>query len=150
MDRAGLGWDIYGASCNASLPVSASNCAFGKFNADGTLAAAGVASSSQVRPIPNTVPQRYTIGDVYKSLPTKLPSQLEVAYGEFYSGSPFLGNLGSTPVGSSSLANVSGGFFHMFHSHAEREIVNGGVFPGGMMTFMVIEPTGVAIDTDQP
>jgi hypothetical protein len=38
----------------------------------------------------------------------------------------------------------------MFHSHNEREVVNGGIFPGGMMTMMVIEPPGVVIDVAQP
>ena len=35
---------------------------------------------------------------------------------------------------------------YMFHSHNEREVVNGGIFPGGMMTMMVIEPPGITID----
>jgi len=72
-----------------------------------------------------------------------------VAYGEFYSGSPYLGDFGVRPVGAGN-ANTSGGYFHMFHSHNEREVVNGGIFPGGMMTMMVIEPPGVTIDAGQP
>jgi hypothetical protein len=38
----------------------------------------------------------------------------------------------------------------MFHSHNEREVVNGGIFPGGMMTMLVIEPFTVVIETGQP
>jgi hypothetical protein len=30
----------------------------------------------------------------------------------------------------------------MWHSHNEREMVNNDVFPGGMMTMLVIEPPG--------
>ncbi len=51
---------------------------------------------------------------------------------------------GGKPVGA-GLANTSNGFFHMMHSHNEREIVNDGVFPGGMMTMVLIQPPGIAI-----
>jgi hypothetical protein len=62
-----------------------------------------------------------------------------------YSGSPFLGSTGGVPVGAGRLGS-GGAFFHMFHSHNEREIINFGVFPGGMMTMVVIEPWNVSID----
>ncbi len=82
-------------------------------------------------------------------MPVKLPSEFELAYGEFYSGSPYLGDFGIRPVGA-GVANTTGAFFHMFHSHNEREVVNGGIYPGGMMTMLVIEPPGVVIDAAQP
>jgi manganese oxidase len=33
----------------------------------------------------------------------------------------------------------------MWHSHNEREIVNNDIFPGGMMTMLIIEPATVTI-----
>ncbi|MEQ1686123.1 MAG: multicopper oxidase domain-containing protein [Burkholderiaceae bacterium] len=144
----GLGWDMFGATCDAALAVSPTNCRFGKYNAAG-------AQTALPAIVPGAIPQRRyastqsPITDMYKSMPVKLPSEFELAYGEFYSGSPYLGDFGIRPVGAGN-ANTTGGFFHMFHSHNEREVVNGGVFPGGMMTMLVVEPFGVVIDTDQP
>ncbi|MBU6435914.1 MAG: multicopper oxidase domain-containing protein [Betaproteobacteria bacterium] len=113
----GLGWDIYGLDCprDAQGNVIDAQC-------------------------PHTADMRHQKpSDRGRPLPTVLPSELELAYGEFYSGSPYLGSAGRKPVGAGAL-NVSGGFFHMIHSHNEREIVNGGIYPGGMMTMIIIEP----------
>lgn len=124
---AGLGWDVYGKLCNPAQtnPAATDYCT-------------------------HTAQQRHQLAsDIGKPIPVKLPSEFELAYGEFYSGSPYLGDFGIRPVGA-GVANTSGGYFHMFHSHAEREVVNGGIFPGGMMTMMVIEPHGVTIDAGQP
>ncbi len=124
---AGLGWDVYGKLCNPAQanPAAADYCT-------------------------HTAQQRHQLAsDIGKPIPVKLPSEFELAYGEFYSGSPYLGDFGIRPVGAGA-ANTSGGYFHMFHSHNEREVVNGGIFPGGMMTMLVIEPHGVTIDVGQP
>lgn len=124
---AGLGWDVYGKLCNPAQanPAAADFCT-------------------------HTPAQRHQLAsDRGKPIPVKLPSEFELAYGEFYSGSPYLGDFGVRPVGAGA-ANTTGAFFHMFHSHNEREVVNGGIFPGGMMTMMVIEPPGVVIDVAQP
>ncbi len=109
---AGLNWDIYGCTT--------ANC--GPTDTNG-------------QPIANY----QSPGDRGKPLPVKLPTELEVAFGEFYSGSPYLGFFGVRPPGA-GFANTSGGYFHMVHSHNEREVVNGGIYPGGMMTMVVIEP----------
>lgn len=79
-----------------------------------------------------------------KPLPVTLPTQLDLTFGEYYSGSPFLGTFGALPVGHPGL-NQTAGFFHMFHSHTERELTNDDIFPGGMMTMVVVEPASVAI-----
>ncbi|MGB8339083.1 MAG: multicopper oxidase domain-containing protein [Burkholderiales bacterium] len=79
-----------------------------------------------------------------KPLPVILPNQLDLTYGDSYSGSPFLGQFGVLPPGHPGL-NVSAGYFHMWHSHNEREIVNNDIFPGGMMTMVIIEPFSVSI-----
>jgi hypothetical protein len=33
----------------------------------------------------------------------------------------------------------------MWHSHTERELTNYDVFPGGMMTMLIVEPLAVPI-----
>lgn len=129
----GLGWDISGATCDAGQPVGDLNCPFGKFDANGVLLEAGVAPTTQ------------HWSDLYKPLPTRIPAALELTYGEMFSGSPYLGSLGQRPVGA-GLANSSGGYWHMFHSHNEREIINYGIFPGGLMTMLLIEPWNVQIN----
>lgn len=77
-------------------------------------------------------------------LPVAAPELQDLAFGGFYSGSPYIGAEGSLPPGEGGL-NLNGGLFFMWHSHNEREIVNNDIFPGGMMTMMIVEPPGVAI-----
>lgn len=80
-----------------------------------------------------------------KPLPVTLPETQDLTFGGFYSGSPFLGASGLLPPGEGGL-NANGGLFFMWHSHTERELVNFDIFPGGMMTMLIIEPPGVPID----
>lgn len=129
----GLGWDISGSTCDGNAAaISMTNCPFGIFDANGGVIAPGVATTTQ------------QWSDLYKPMPTRMPASLEVSYGEMFSGSPYLGLLGQRPVGA-GLGNTNGGYWHMFHSHNEREIVNFGIFPGGMMTMLLIEPSYVVI-----
>lgn len=83
--------------------------------------------------------------DHNKPLPVTLPSLNSMAFGGFYSGSPYLGALGSLPPGEGGL-NPNAGFAYMWHSHTERELVNNDIFPGGMMTMMIIEAPNVPIN----
>ncbi|MBL8324884.1 MAG: multicopper oxidase domain-containing protein [Rubrivivax sp.] len=129
----GLGWDITGATCNAAQPVSQGNCPYGKFDGTGTLLEPGITTTTQ------------DWSDLYKPMPTRMPAALELSFGEMFSGSPYLGQTGQRPVGA-GLANQGGGIWHMFHSHNEREIINYGVFPGGLMTMLLIEHWAVQID----
>lgn len=115
----GIGWDIYGVECDRT----------------------GVDTS---RPCPPLQPYQDP-NDQGKKLPVVLPSELELTYGTMYSGSPFLGKSGPKPVGAGA-GNTTNAFFHMAHSHNETEILNDGVFPGGMMTMIVIEPWSVPIN----
>jgi hypothetical protein len=73
-----------------------------------------------------------------------LPGLQDVSFGGWYSGSPFLGHFGQLPPGEGGL-NLNGGLFFMWHSHNEKELTNFDIFPGGMMTFVVIEPPGTPI-----
>jgi hypothetical protein len=83
--------------------------------------------------------------DHQKDIPVTLPSLSSMAFGGFYSGSPYLGGMGSLPPGEGGL-NPGAGFAYMWHSHTERELVNNDVFPGGMMTMMIVEAPNVPIN----
>ncbi len=76
--------------------------------------------------------------------PTTIPFDVQLTYGASYSGSPFLGELGTLPPGEGGM-NMHGGLFYMAHSHNEREMTNYDIFPGGMMTMTIVEPPGVTI-----
>jgi hypothetical protein len=73
-----------------------------------------------------------------------LPGLQDVTFGGWYSGSPFLGHFGQLPPGEGGL-NLNGGLFFMWHSHNEKELTNFDIFPGGMLTFVIIEPPGTPI-----
>jgi FtsP/CotA-like multicopper oxidase with cupredoxin domain len=79
-----------------------------------------------------------------KPIPVILPELQETTFGGFYSGSPYLGQFGDLPPGEGGL-NLNGGLFFMWHSHNEKELTNNDIFPGGMMTMMIVEPPGTVI-----
>ena len=70
-----------------------------------------------------------------------LPEQQAMTFGGLWTGSAFLGSLDALPPDQGGL-NPNGGFSYMWHSHTERELTNDDIFPGGMMTFMIIEAPG--------
>ena len=113
-----LGWDLYGHT-----------------GPNGEIGAACTAAGVPMEP------GEYE-ADHCKPFPVILPGQLELTFGQFYSGSPFLGALGSLPPGEGGF-NPTGGFFFMWHSHAEKEITNFDIFPGGMLTMMLVEHPNV-------
>ena len=79
-----------------------------------------------------------------KPLPVILPDIKDLTFGMFYSGSALLGSTGVLPPGEGGF-NLNNGYFHIWHSHNERELTNNDIFPGGMMTFFIVEPPGIAI-----
>jgi len=79
-----------------------------------------------------------------KPIPVELPDQTSLAFGGMYSGSPFLGALGTLPPGEGGM-NPEAGFAYMWHSHTEKEMVNNDIFPGGMMTMLLVLPPWVEI-----
>ncbi len=73
-----------------------------------------------------------------------LPEQQSLTFGGFCSGSPFLGTVELLPPGQGGL-NPNAGFTFMWHSHTEKELTNYDIFPGGMMTMLIVEPPGTPI-----
>lgn len=116
----GLGWDIYGTG-----PGYEHDCVDG--NNDGF----------------DDASKEYC-EDHGKPFPVVLPDVSDLTLGGFYSGSPFMGRLSSLPPGQGGL-NPFGGFTFMWHSHTEKEMTNYDIFPGGIMTMLIIQPPGSPI-----
>ncbi len=80
-----------------------------------------------------------------KPLPVTMPAVGTFTAGALFSGSPFLGGSGFLPPGEGALNNF-GGYFYVWHSHHEKEIVNNDIFIGGMIGLMVVAPRNVGVD----
>ncbi len=89
------------------------------------------------------VPEEY-MPDHGKPFPVILPEQKDITLGALYSGSPFLGGAGVFPPGQGGL-NLTNGYFQIWHSHHEKEIVNNDLFPGGQITFLLIDHPDINI-----
>jgi FtsP/CotA-like multicopper oxidase with cupredoxin domain len=114
---AGLGWDFYGHA--PGDPLATNECPGG--------------------PAPGN-----PLCDHGKPFPVLTPSVYDIVPGMVYSGSPFLGAFGFLPPGQ-GMNNMTGGFFFMWHSHNEAEIVNFNIFPGGMLTMVLVDHPSVPI-----
>ena len=55
-----------------------------------------------------------------------------------------MGHLGTLPPGEGGL-NPFGGFAYMWHSHTEKELINNNIFPGGLLTMMLVVPPGTLL-----
>ncbi|MDE3011528.1 MAG: multicopper oxidase domain-containing protein [Pseudomonadota bacterium] len=90
--------------------------------------------------------------DHNKPIPVTPPDPIVVANGQWYSGSPYLGLQAASPGGlppTGVSLNSDGAYAYMWHSHDEREITTRNVFPGGLMTMLIIDPPGTNIDETQ-
>lgn len=121
----GIGWDIYGTA-----DINAHSC---------------TPDANGLHSVASDTNYREWCADHYKALPVVIPGQLDISFGEHSSGSPFLGQTGSLPQGHPGL-NTTGGYYHMLHSHNEKEVTTDNIFPGGMMTMLVVEPWSVDLD----
>jgi len=90
--------------------------------------------------------------DHLKPIPVTPPDPIVVANGQWYGGTPFLGLQSSNPLPlppTGSRLNSDAGYAYMWHSHDEREITTRNVFPGGLMTMLIIDPPSAQIDETQ-
>jgi len=121
----GLGWDIYGTGPGFQHQCNGMNLNQG--------------------PSPGIDPDTGEDCEYHGvEIPVSLPGLQDLTFGGWYSGSPFLGQFGQLPPGEGGL-NLNGGLFFMWHSHNEKELTNFDIFPGGMLSFVVIEPPGTPI-----
>ena len=126
----GLNWDIYGGT-DVDMPHTCNGKAVGEAQDPGA-------------PEFDPVTHEYC-ADHGKPLPVVLPQTLELANGGWRSGTPYLASLGALPPGEGG-PNPNGGFAFMWHSHTEKELTNYDIFPGGMLTMLIIEAYNVPID----
>jgi FtsP/CotA-like multicopper oxidase with cupredoxin domain len=120
-----LNWDIYGHN-TAHVCIDSDGDGFGD-------SAAG-----------STYEHEYC-ADHGKPLPITLPGVGDLTLGGWWSGSPFLGEVGDLPPGEGGL-NPFGGYFLVWHSHAEKELTTFDIFPGGSLGAVVVLPPGTPIE----
>ena len=125
----GLNWDVYGGT-DVDMPHTCNGKAVGDPQDAG---------APELDPV-----TREYCPDHGKPFPVILPAAQNMAFGGFYGGSAYLGTSGALPPGEGGL-NPNGGYAYMWHSHTEKEMTNYDIFPGGMMTMMIIEAPGVTI-----
>lgn len=80
-----------------------------------------------------------------KEIPVTLPGAQDLSLGGWWSGSPFLGDTGGLPPGEGGL-NPFGGYFLVWHSHAEKELTTFDIFPGGSLSTVVVLPPYLPIN----
>jgi hypothetical protein len=118
----GLGWDIYGHTDPTGTGLVGQACVN-----------AGV-------PLEPNEP----LADHCRPVPVILPDLKDLTFGPLYSGSPLVGSPGTLPPGEGGF-NPNSGLPFMWHSHSEKELTSGNTFPGGMLTFMIVEHPSISI-----
>ncbi|MES9964509.1 MAG: multicopper oxidase domain-containing protein [Candidatus Sedimenticola sp. 20ELBAFRAG] len=121
-----LGWDIYGHDTE-HVCIDGDGDGFGDVSAGSTY-------------------EHEWCADHGKALSDKvtLPGVGDLALGGWWSGSPFLGDTGDMPPGEGGL-NPFGGYFLVWHSHAEKELTTFDIFPGGSLSTVVVLPPYIPI-----
>ena len=127
----GLNWDVYnhhagdGSVCNPD--------------------ASGYYTAASGAPL-NAANYGEWCADHLKPIPVTPPDPTIVAIGQWYGGTPYLGiqstgafTATNEPPGTLN-QNPEAGYAYMWHSHNEREITTNDVFPGGMLSMLLIDP----------
>ena len=130
---AGMGWDMYGHQQDVD------NEPLGNFPETEDVDHNGNGIFDNVAMQPGEDPADHGL-----PFPVTLPENQNLAFGGWWSGSPYLGSDAPLPPGEGGL-NPNSGYFFMWHSHAEKELTNWDIFPGGMLSMMVVEPPGTQI-----
>ena len=131
-----LGWDVYGHEPGMD---------YARSDIDPTWP--GNICDQYVEGDPGTYFDPYTseyCPDHGVPFPVTIPTRDNLTFGQFYSGSPFLGGAGDLGAGHPSL-NSAGGYFYMWHSHTEKELTSNDIWPGGLVSFMIVEHPAVPI-----
>lgn len=92
--------------------------------------------------------------DHLKPMPVSPPDPTIVAIGQWYAGTPYLGlqrsgtfTTTNEPPGTlNQNPPQESGYAYMWHSHNEREITTNDVFPGGILSMLLIDPASWFID----
>jgi hypothetical protein len=82
--------------------------------------------------------EQYSDTDGHR-LPVTWPKSLNLTEGDFWSGSPYLGQSGALNPGILG-STQCGEYYHVAHSHDLTQVTNYGVTFGGMLTLIKVEP----------
>ncbi|MGZ6991153.1 MAG: multicopper oxidase domain-containing protein [Ilumatobacteraceae bacterium] len=72
-------------------------------------------------------------------VPVSWPQGLNLKEGDFWSGSPYLGNSGTLNPGILTKTEC-GEYYHVAHNHDLTQVTNYGITFGGMLTLIKVEP----------
>jgi FtsP/CotA-like multicopper oxidase with cupredoxin domain len=84
-------------------------------------------------------PEAYN--SVTNPVPVTFPNIMDLFFGPFFGGAPYLGEQGAIPVGTTT-QNQCGEYYHIAHNHALYQITSWGVPMTGMATYTRINPPG--------
>ncbi|MGE5619127.1 MAG: multicopper oxidase domain-containing protein, partial [Sphingomonadaceae bacterium] len=76
---------------------------------------------------------------VTNPIPVAIPQLQDLTIGQFFGGSPYLGQEENLPVGTQSF-NQCGEYYHIAHSHSLHKISAWGIVLSGHITFARIDP----------
>lgn len=82
-------------------------------------------------------------------VPVQWPQSLNLQEGDFWSGSPYLGDSGRLNPGILSKTQC-GEYYHVAHNHDLTQVTNYGITFGGMLTLIKVEPPRTSIDAQSP
>ncbi len=166
----GLNWDVYGHTATGPgsvYNIDPSSPLYVKYNGQPVVCtpdADGYYTVNSNPPAPPDAPNYFEwcqdhlkpleskpFGAVGAGGPVTLPDSNILTNGPFYGGSPYLGPdatvratgpTGSTPP-SGTVVNPptsEAGYAFIWHSHNERELTTNNIFPGGIMTMLLVDP----------
>ena len=81
-------------------------------------------------------------------VPVSWPNGLNLKEGDFWSGSPYLGNSGVLNPGILTKTQC-GEYYHVAHNHDLTQVTNYGITFGGMLTLIKVEPPQAVQGTKQ-
>ena len=82
-------------------------------------------------------------------VPVTWPNGLNLQEGDFWSGSPYLGNTGVLNPGILTKTSC-GEYYHVAHNHDLTQVTNYGITFGGMLTLIKVEPPKALQGTRPP
>jgi FtsP/CotA-like multicopper oxidase with cupredoxin domain len=152
----GLNWDVFGHGYAGDTSTCVADANGFNTTLPATPSAANTANYYEWCGDHDKPLEKAPFGAVGGGGPISLPDPNIVTNGPWYSGTAYLGPdaalraTGATAIPpSGTIANNSGseaGFAYMWHSHNEREITTGNIFPGGMLMMMLVDPRAFQID----
>ncbi|HZE16842.1 MAG TPA: hypothetical protein VE197_14685, partial [Mycobacterium sp.] len=166
----GLNWDVFGHTATGPgsvYNIDPSSPLYAKYNGQPVVCnpdADGYYTVNSKPPAPPDAPNYFEwcedhlkplesrpFGAVGSGGPVTLPDSNILTNGPYYGGSAYLGpdataravgETGTTPPAGTVVNSPTSeaGYAFIWHSHNERELTTNNVFPGGIMTMLLVDP----------